>query len=38
MMSYTPRVRIHPPLILSSEQATEALEIMGRVLERFEAC
>ncbi len=38
MMSYTPRVRIHPPLILSSEQATRALEIIGRVLERFEAC
>lgn len=38
MMSYTPRVRIHPPLILSSEQATKALEIIDRVLERFEAC
>ena len=38
MMRYTPRVRIHPPLILSSEQAREALEIIGRVLERFEAC
>jgi 4-aminobutyrate aminotransferase-like enzyme len=38
MMSYTPRVRIHPPLILSSEQAASALEIIGCVLERFEAC
>ena len=38
MMGYTPRVRIHPPLILSSEQATEALAIIERVLERFEAC
>jgi 4-aminobutyrate aminotransferase-like enzyme len=38
MMSYTPRVRIHPPLILSSEQATTALEIIDRVLGRFKAC
>jgi 4-aminobutyrate aminotransferase-like enzyme len=38
MMSYTPRVRIHPPLILSSEQATAALAIIGRVLERLKAC
>jgi 4-aminobutyrate aminotransferase/(S)-3-amino-2-methylpropionate transaminase len=38
MMSYTPRVRVHPPLILSSEQATSAVAIIDRVLERFEAC
>jgi 4-aminobutyrate aminotransferase-like enzyme len=38
MMGYTPRVRVHPPLILSSEQAKQALEIIDRVLERFEAC
>jgi 4-aminobutyrate aminotransferase-like enzyme len=38
MMSYTPRVRIHPPLILSSEQASKALQIIDRVLEQFEAC
>lgn len=38
MMGYTPRVRIHPPLILSPEQATKALEIIDRALERFEAC
>lgn len=37
MMSYTPRVRVHPPLILSSEQAESALAIIDRVLERFEA-
>lgn len=37
MMSYTPRVRVHPPLILSSEQAKSALAIIDRVLERFEA-
>jgi len=37
MMSYTPRVRIHPPLILSAEQATSALAIIDRVLEQFEA-
>lgn len=38
MMGYTPRVRVHPPLILSSEQARNALAIIDRVLERFEAC
>jgi 4-aminobutyrate aminotransferase-like enzyme len=37
MMSYTPRVRVHPPLILSAEQANSALAIVGRVLEEFEA-
>ena len=37
MMSYTPRVRVHPPLILSAEQAHSALEIIDAVLEQFEA-
>ncbi|HEY2140058.1 MAG TPA: aminotransferase class III-fold pyridoxal phosphate-dependent enzyme, partial [Chthoniobacterales bacterium] len=37
MMSYTPRVRVHPPLILSVEQARAALEIIDGVLEQFEA-
>jgi 4-aminobutyrate aminotransferase-like enzyme len=37
MMSYTPRVRVHPPLILSAEQAHSALEIIEAVLEQFEA-
>jgi 4-aminobutyrate aminotransferase-like enzyme len=36
MMSYTPRVRVHPPLILSVEQANSALAIIDRVLERLE--
>jgi len=36
MMSYTQRVRVHPPLILSAEQATSALAIVDRALERFE--
>lgn len=36
MMSYTPRVRVHPPLILSAAQANSALAIIDRVLERFE--
>ena len=35
-MSYTPRVRIHPPLILSIDQANSALAIMDRVLARCE--
>jgi 4-aminobutyrate aminotransferase-like enzyme len=37
MMSYTPRVRVHPPLILSAEQAASALKIIDGVLEQFEA-
>jgi 4-aminobutyrate aminotransferase-like enzyme len=37
MMSYTPRVRVHPPLILSVEQANSALAIIDAALERFEA-
>jgi 4-aminobutyrate aminotransferase-like enzyme len=37
MMSYTPRVRVHPPLILSVEQANSALAIIDHALERFEA-
>ncbi len=36
MMSYTPRVRVHPPLILSVEQATAALAIIDRALGRLE--
>jgi 4-aminobutyrate aminotransferase-like enzyme len=37
MMGYTPRVRVHPPLILSAAQANSAVAIIDRVLERFEA-
>ncbi|HSV63036.1 MAG TPA: aspartate aminotransferase family protein [Chthoniobacterales bacterium] len=37
MMSYTPRVRVHPPLILSAEQAYSALAIIDGVLEQLEA-
>jgi 4-aminobutyrate aminotransferase-like enzyme len=37
MMSYTPRVRVHPPLILTPEQANSALTIVDEVLEQFEA-
>jgi 4-aminobutyrate aminotransferase-like enzyme len=37
MMSYTPRVRVHPPLILTAEQASSALAIMDGVLEELEA-
>lgn len=36
MMSYTPRVRVHPPLILTADQANAALAIIDRVLEKFE--
>jgi 4-aminobutyrate aminotransferase / (S)-3-amino-2-methylpropionate transaminase / 5-aminovalerate transaminase len=37
MMSYTPRVRVHPPLILSAEQARTALAIIDGALGRLEA-
>jgi 4-aminobutyrate aminotransferase/(S)-3-amino-2-methylpropionate transaminase len=37
MMSYTPRVRVHPPLILTADQANSALAIIDRVLQEFEA-
>ena len=37
MMSYTPRVRVHPPLILSAEQANAALGIIDSVLDELEA-
>jgi 4-aminobutyrate aminotransferase / (S)-3-amino-2-methylpropionate transaminase / 5-aminovalerate transaminase len=37
MMSYTPRVRVHPPLILTAAQAHSALTIIDEVLEQFEA-
>jgi len=36
MMSYTPRVRVHPPLILSAEQAASALAIIDHALGRLE--
>ena len=36
MMCYTPRVRVHPPLILSEEQAKAALTTIERVVARFE--
>ena len=35
-MSYTPRVRIHPPLVLSAAQATEALAILDAALGRLD--
>jgi 4-aminobutyrate aminotransferase/(S)-3-amino-2-methylpropionate transaminase len=37
MMSYTPRVRVHPPLILTADQARSALAIVDAVLEQLEA-
>lgn len=37
MMGYTQRVRVNPPLILSAEQATNALSIIDRVLENLES-
>jgi 4-aminobutyrate aminotransferase-like enzyme len=31
-MSYAPRLRINPPLVLTSEQAAEGLEILDEAL------
>ena len=38
MMSYTPRVRVHPPLILAREQAEQALATIDDVLSEMTAC
>jgi len=38
LMGYTPRVRIHPPLILSADEARRALAIIDRALDRIERC
>jgi 4-aminobutyrate aminotransferase-like enzyme len=37
-MGYTPRVRIHPPLILSAAEATHALAIIDSALDRLDRC
>ena len=41
LMGYTPRVRVHPPLILSADEANQALSVidgaLGR-LDRVDAC
>ena len=38
MMGYTPRVRVHPPLILTADEVTRALSVIDRGLARIEAC
>jgi 4-aminobutyrate aminotransferase/(S)-3-amino-2-methylpropionate transaminase len=38
LMGYTPRVRLHPPLVLSADEATHALAIIDSALERLETC
>jgi 4-aminobutyrate aminotransferase/(S)-3-amino-2-methylpropionate transaminase len=38
VMGYTPRVRVHPPLILSSAEAEQALAIFDRVLGEMAEC
>jgi len=38
LMGYTPRVRIHPPLILSADEAARALTIIDRGLTALEQC
>ena len=34
-MSYSPRVRIHPPLVITADEATEALAILDAALARI---
>ena len=34
-MSYSPRVRIHPPLVLTADEATQALAILDGALARL---
>jgi 4-aminobutyrate aminotransferase / (S)-3-amino-2-methylpropionate transaminase / 5-aminovalerate transaminase len=36
-MSYTPRVRIHPPLVLTSDEAVHALAVLDAALGRLDA-
>lgn len=38
MMCYTPRVRVHPPLILRPDQAAQALATIDDVLSQMTAC
>ena len=35
-MSYTPRVRIHPPLVLTANEASQSLAIFDAALGRLE--
>jgi 4-aminobutyrate aminotransferase-like enzyme len=37
LMGYTPRVRLHPPLILTMDEATRALEVIDHALTSCEA-
>lgn len=37
LMGYTPRVRVHPPLILTGNQVNSALSIIDGVLDRIES-
>ena len=38
LMGYTPRVRIHPPLILAADEARRALSVVDGALDRIERC
>jgi 4-aminobutyrate aminotransferase-like enzyme len=38
MMGYTPRVRVHPPLILTADEASRALSVIDGGLARIDAC
>ena len=38
LMGYTPRVRVHPPLVLTADQAVQAVAVIDAALERVEAC
>ena len=36
LMSYTPRVRIHPPLIITEDEARQAIAMLDRAFVRLE--
>jgi len=38
LMGYTPRVRVHPPLVLTADQAVHAVAVIDAALERVDAC
>lgn len=38
LMAYSPRVRVHPPLILTADEAARALRVLDGALTRLEAC
>jgi 4-aminobutyrate aminotransferase-like enzyme len=38
LMGYTPRVRLHPPLVLTADEAKRAVSVIDEALEQIERC